>query len=283
MDSPTVLRRRLGSELRKLREERGLRAQDVASKLKWSSSKLSRIESGDVALQERDVRPLLEAYGVTDEDEVRNVQALARKARQPGWWQSYGDALPTWFTDYVGLEADASRIRTFQTELVPGLLQTPDYARAVVASAWPSISEDEVRKRVDLRMERQDIFDRAEPPQFWAIFGEAVLRRPVGSSKIMALQLQRMAKMAQRPNITIQVLPYSAGAHASMDNSFVLLSLKDIGGTVAYAEATASAIYSERPEEIRRHEDVFERLMASSVQPERSVSWLLQVAEEYTK
>ncbi|GAA1390221.1 helix-turn-helix transcriptional regulator [Kitasatospora putterlickiae] len=282
MSSPTVLRRRLGGELGKLRAQRDLSAKDVAAALGWSASKLSRIESGLVSLQERDAAKLLSHYGITSPEEVKQFLKLTRQSRQQGWWHAYGDALPDWFRAYVGFESDATKIVTYQCELVPGLLQTESYARHVIRAMNPTESTSEVERRVALRMDRQQILDRRDPPQLWAIIGEAVIRRPVGGGPDMAEQLTHLATMAhERPNITIQVLPFSAGAHAAMGASFSVLSFSDIPGSVAYSEATTSSTYSERPSEVTRHENAFLRLMASSVQPEKSITWLRQVAEEY--
>ncbi|MFJ5122061.1 helix-turn-helix domain-containing protein [Kitasatospora sp. NPDC088548] len=284
MGSPTVLRRRLGGELGKLRASRELNAKDVAAALGWSASKLSRIESGQVPLQERDAAKLLTHYGVSSPDEVKHFLSLTRQSRQQGWWHAYGDALPEWFRAYVGFESDAAKIATYQCELVPGLLQTEKYARHVIRAMNPTESADGVERRVALRMERQHILDRPDPPQFWAIIGEAVIRRPVGGVPAMSEQLNHLATMAdERPNITIQVLPFSAGAHAAMGASFSVLSFSDIPGSVAYTEATTSSIYTERQSEVERHEDAFLHLMASSVQPEKSISWLRKVAKEYTE
>ncbi|MDH6131023.1 transcriptional regulator with XRE-family HTH domain [Kitasatospora sp. MAA4] len=284
MNSPTVLRRRLGGELGKLRASRGMHAKDVAATLGWSASKLSRIESGQVPLQERDAAKLLAHYGVSDPDELKQLLNLTRQSRQQGWWHPYGDALPEWFRAYVGFEADATKIVTFQCELIPGLLQTEKYAWHVIRAMNPTESAEDVERRVALRMERQQILERRDPPQLWAIVGEAVIRRPVGDAATMAVQLNHLATMAdERPNITVQVLPFSAGAHAAMGSSFSVLSFTDIPGSVAYSEATTSSIYTERESEVARHDETFLRLMASSVQPERSVSWLREVAEEYTR
>ncbi|MGW2541358.1 helix-turn-helix domain-containing protein [Kitasatospora sp. NPDC001574] len=282
MSSPTVLRRRLGGELGKLRASREMNAKDVAAALGWSASKLSRIESGLVSLQERDAAKLLAHYGISSPEEVRQFLSLTRQSRQQGWWHAYGDALPDWFRAYVGFETDATKIVTYQCELVPGLLQTETYARHVIRAMNPTESTEEVERRVALRMDRQHILNRQDPPQFWAIIGEAVIRRPVGNGPAMAAQLRHLALMAdEKPNITIQVLPFSAGAHAAMGASFSVLSFSDIPGSVAYSEATTSSTYTERPAEVARHEDTFLRLMASSVQPEKSVTWLRKVAEEY--
>ncbi len=281
MDSPTVLRRRLGTELSKLRTSRRMAAKDVAATLGWSASKLSRIESGSVPLQDRDAAKLLAHYGVDEPTEIKQFIGLTRQSRQQGWWHAYGDALPDWFRAYIGLEADATKIETFQCELVPGLLQTEDYARQVIRAMNPAEAAADIERRVALRMERQQILDRRQAPRIWAVIGEAVIRRQVGDPSVMRDQLNHMADMAEaRPNISIQVLPFSAGAHAAMGSSFSVLSFSDIPGRVAYSEATTSSIYTERQSEIARHEDTFLRLMASSVQPEKSVSWLKEVAEE---
>ncbi|WP_395296632.1 helix-turn-helix domain-containing protein [Kitasatospora hibisci] len=284
MGSPTVLRRRLGGELGKLRTSRELNAKDVAAALGWSASKLSRIESGQVPLQERDAAKLLAHYGVSSPEEVKHFLSLTRQSRQQGWWHAYGDAIPERFRAYVGFEADATRIATFQCELVPGLLQTENYARNVIRAMKPTESSEEVELRLALRMERQRILDRPDAPQIWAIIGEAVARRPVGDQSGMAEQLHHIAAVAEsRPNVTVQVLPFSAGAHAAMGSSFSILSFSDIPGSVVYSESTTSKTYIEQQSEISRHEDIFHRLMASSAQPERSISWLRKVAEEYSK
>ncbi|GAA1948904.1 helix-turn-helix domain-containing protein [Kitasatospora viridis] len=287
MDSPTVLRRRLGSELRELRNRAGLTGKDVADALDWSASKVSRIESGEVGLRERDVRPMLALYGVSDPNEIKQLTSLARKSRQPGWWQSYGDALPEWFKAYVGLEEDASAIRTYESELVPGLLQTEEYFRAVVRATVPVSYEeaaDAGDRRIALRMQRQEILSRPNPPLLWAIINEAVLRRPVGSPEVMRAQLEHLADVADaRQNVMVQVLPFSAGAHPAMTQSFSLLSFKDIPGSIVYSESPTSSTYTEKPADTEYHQRVFDRLMASAVQPEKSVLWLRDVAKEYMK
>ncbi|MFE2415262.1 helix-turn-helix domain-containing protein [Kitasatospora sp. NPDC059408] len=282
MSSPTVLRRRLGGELGKLRASHEMNAKDVAAALGWSASKLSRIESGLVPLQERDAAKLLAHYGVTSPDEVKHFLSMTRQSRQQGWWHAFGEAIPERFRAYVGFESDATKILAFHCELVPGILQTEAYARNVIRSMKPGDSAEEVERRLALRMERQRILDRNNPPHVWAIIGEAVIRRPIGGSAVMAEQLRHIADLAEeRPNITAQVLPFSAGAHAAMGSSFSILSFSDIPGTVVYSENITSKTYIEEQSEIARHEDVFHRLMASSVQPEKAISWLRNVAEEY--
>ncbi|MFJ2777952.1 helix-turn-helix domain-containing protein [Kitasatospora sp. NPDC087315] len=285
MDSPTVLRRRLGSELRRLRERTGLQAKTAADTLRFSPTKISRIESGQTTLKESDVRALLELYGVTDEAELRQFVALTRRSTQRGWWHDYGDTLPDWFQTYVGLEADAARIRTYETELIPGLFQTLDYARATFLISLSGRHEDVepiVSRRAKLRMQRQEVFHRQAPPTVWAILSEAVLRRPVGGPAVMREQIAHLIELAQKPTVTIQVLPFSAGAHPAMSMAFHVLSFSDVPGQIVYVEALTSSLYIEKESDIARHEFVFEQLTASAMSPETSLSWMHKLAtEEY--
>lgn len=282
MDGPTVLRRRLGAELNAFRASRSMRAIDVATALGWSASKVSRIESGSVPLQDVDARKLLALYGVEDPDEVKAFINLVRRSRQQGWWHAYGDALPDWLRTFIGLEDDASKIKTFQNELIPGLLQTEEYARQVIRTMNPSETESEIEARVALRMERQRILDRRVPPEFHAIIGEAVVRRVVGGPVVMQEQVDRLVTLAEtRSNISVQLLPFSVGAHAAMGSTFSIFSFGEMSESIAYSEAATSTVYTDRDVEIARHEDMFLRLQESSVDPGKSVSWLREVAEEY--
>jgi len=280
VDSPTVLRRRLGSELRKMRDGKGLTGAHIAKQLGWSESKVSRIESGKSPLSDKDAKLLLAMYGVQDAQEIRQFTALVRKSRQPGWWHAFGDALPDWFRAYVGFESDASQIRTYQNELVPGLLQTEDYARAVIRSMNAELSVDEIERRATARIQRQDILTREHPPRVWAILNESVVRRVIGSPAIMQAQLKHIAEVAEtHPNVTVQILPFDAGAHASMGYSFLILSFDDIPGSVAYSEGPTSATYMDRPADLNRHEEIFQQLMASATRPEKSVAWMKEIAD----
>ncbi|GAB2698968.1 helix-turn-helix domain-containing protein [Kitasatospora kifunensis] len=280
MDSPTVLRRRLGSELRRLRERAGLQAKETAGALGFSPAKVSRIESGRITLKETDVRALLELYGVTDETDLRQFISLARQSTQRGWWHDYGDALPEWFQTYVGLEGDASRIRAYETELIPGILQIPDYARAMFRISPSAQPEDEIERRVKFRMQRQEIFHRPDPPAVHAILSEAAFRRPVGGPDVMSAQVQNLVELAERPHITIQVLPFTAGTHPSMSMAFHILSFSDVPGDIVYVEALTSSLYIEKESDIARHELVFEQLVASAMTPGQSVSWMHELAME---
>ncbi|MEU6232324.1 helix-turn-helix transcriptional regulator [Kitasatospora sp. NPDC047058] len=285
MDSPTVLRRRLGSELRRLRERAGLQAKIAADTLQFSATKVSRIESGQTTLKESDVRAMLELYGVTDEAELRQFISLTRRSTQRGWWHDYGDALPEWFQTYVGMEADAARIRAYETELIPGLFQTPDYARATFRASLSGRDEGIepiVERRARLRMQRQEIFTRSSPPTVWAILNEAVLRRPVGGPEVMRQQVSHLVELAQRPTVTIQVLPFSSGTHPAMSMAFHILSFSDVPGQIVYVEALTSSLYIEKESDIARHEFVFEQLAAAAMSPEDSLTWMHKlVAEGY--
>ncbi|MER7754113.1 helix-turn-helix transcriptional regulator [Kitasatospora sp. NPDC097643] len=283
MDSPTVLRRRLGSELRRLRERTGLQAKAAADALQFSATKVSRIESGQTTLKESDVRAMLELYGVTDAAELHQFISLTRRSTQRGWWHDFGDTLPDWFQTYVGLEADSARIRTYETELVPGLLQTPDYARAVFRASLANQDgdiEEIVNRRAKLRMQRQEVINRPEPPTVWVVLSESVLRRPVGGPEVMAQQLKFLAELAQRPNITLQILPFSAGAHAAMSMAFRILSFSDVPGEIVYVEALTSSLYIEKESDIARHETVFNQLAATAMTPEESESWIRRLETE---
>lgn len=281
--SPTVLKRRLGQELRNLRQAKNLTAAQVAKSLAWSESKVSRIEGGKSPLSDQDAKLLLNEYGVQDPEEVRQFIALTRRSRQNGWWHSFGDALPEWFKPYLGFESDAASIWTYQTELVPGLLQTESYAQAVIRATEPDFSTDEVEARASARVQRKSILTDDHAPKVWAILNEAVLRRVVGSKAIMQEQLRSLADLAQeQPNVTVQVLPFDAGAHVSMGYSFSYLSFEDVPGSIVYAEGLTSATYLDKQSDLSRHEEIFQRLVAASERPEKSVDMIRNIAEEYS-
>lgn len=284
MDSPTVLRHRLGTELRHMREAKGLTGALVAKQLGWSESKVSRIESGKSPLSDKDAKLLLVQYGKDDPQEIKQFISLVRKSREQGWWHSYGDALPAWFKAYVGFEADASQIRGYQNELIPGLLQTEDYARAVIRAMNPELAQDEVDLRATARIQRQEILRRDSPPRVWVILNEAVMRRVVGSPATMRVQLEHLADLATtHPNVTVQVLQFDAGAHAALGYSFLILSFADIPGSVAYAEGPTSATYMDKPGDLRRHEEIFQQLVASATGPEKSVTFMKEIANAYNQ
>ncbi|CAI7974253.1 Helix-turn-helix domain protein [Frankia sp. Hr75.2] len=278
---PTVRRRRLGAELRRLREAAGVDVEQVREVLRCSASKVSRLENGRIPVRTRDVADLLWLYGVTDADHREALLGLARESRRHGWWQAYQDVVPAWFEVYIGLEADASSISVYEPQLVHGLLQTADYARAVMRASNPEAPDDEIERRVALRLDRQSRLRGDSPPRLWVILDEAVLRRPVGGAAAMRAQLEWVAKTSELPNVTVQVLPFAAGAHAGMGSTFSVLGFADeTDHDVVYIEKGAGSLYLERPSEIRRYRVRLDHLMASALGPADSVALISAVSEE---
>jgi transcriptional regulator with XRE-family HTH domain len=269
--SPTVRRRRLGLELRRLREAAGVTIDAVAERLECSSSKISRIETGHSGATPRDVRDMLAVYGVSGPPAEELVQ-VAREARQKGWWHLYGMVLTT---AYVGLEAAASSIRAYEAQVVPGLLQVEDYARAMICKARPDMTQAEVDRRVHVRSARQSLLTQADPLNLWVVLDEAVFRRPVGGSAVMRRQVDHLGRMAQMPNVRLQVLPFAAGAHAGMDGSFGILKYEDPGDPdLAFAENAAGGLFLEKDDELQRYNAIFEQLQATALSPEASMAFL---------
>jgi transcriptional regulator with XRE-family HTH domain len=245
--SPTARRRRLATALRQLREERGLSCTDAGKTVGWSESKISRIETGRVGIRQDDLERLLDLYEVTGEPRAA-LLTLRRQATHRGWWHSYADALPAYFEDYVGLEDGAKSLLTYQNQLVHGLMQTEDYAAAVIRAAQPWATDDEVERQLAARATRQALLTAGNPLQVWAVLDEAVLRRPVGGATTMRAQLNRLREIAAFPNVTLQVLPFDAGAHASMGTSFELLQFPEPGDTaIVYIEDHTSSQYLGTP------------------------------------
>lgn len=263
---PTVRRRRLGLELRRLREAAGLTAAEAAKAIRGSEAKISRMENGLVAFRAIDVSDLLHTYDITDNTQREAILALAKETRQPGWWHTYGDVVPRWFEVYVGLEAEASYLATFEALLVPGLLQTADYARAVMHAATPQITDAEIDRAVELRLGRQTVLTADPPPQLWAILDEAAVRRTVGGPGVMRAQLTHLIDVSCRPGITIQVLPFRLGAHAGMGGSFVLLGFPDGDNApeIVYIDQAAGSLYLDRPADVSQYRERMDRLRASA-------------------
>ena len=236
---PTVLRILLGSQLRKLREARGISRDDAGYRIRASGSKISRLELGRVSFKERDVADLLELYGVTDETERSQLVSLAREANSPAWWQKYSDVVPDWFQIYVGLEEAAELIRVYEVQFVPGLLQTEEYARAVVRQGQPAAPGDEVDRRVALRTRRQQLLSRPSAPRLWAVVDEGALRRPMGGRDVMRGQVERLMAATREPNITLQVLPFTFGGHAAEGGAFTIMRFPeaDMGDVVLHRAA----------------------------------------------
>ncbi|MER6577723.1 helix-turn-helix transcriptional regulator [Nonomuraea sp. NPDC001023] len=279
---PTALRILLGSQLRKLREAKNVTREEAGHLIRGSESKISRMELGRVGFKERDVADLLTLYGVVDPQARAAVLDLVATANEPGWWHRFNDVLPTWFQAYVGLEEAAARIRTYEVQFVPGLLQTKEYARAVVTAGAAGIAAEEIARRVDLRLERQRIFDRPDGPVFWAVIDEAALRRPIGGVEVMRAQLEHLIDLMRQPSITIQIMPFSFGGHSAEGGAFSILRFPDRDlPDVVYVEQLASALYLDKREDVDRYTEVMERLCAVSTTPDETIDLLRTIAEEF--
>jgi transcriptional regulator with XRE-family HTH domain len=278
---PTVLRILLGSQLRRLREAKGVTRDEAGYTIRASGSKISRMELGRVSFKERDVEDLLVLYGVDDE-EAQALIALAKQANSPGWWHKYGDVLPDWFQVYVGLEEAAALIRLYEVQFVPGLLQTADYARAVIKLGLPSASAEEVERRVGLRTARQEVLTKESGgPRLWAVVDEAALRRPIGGGEVMRAQLVRLVEAAREPNITLQVVPFRSGGHAAEAGAFTIMRFPEVDlPDVVYLEHLTSALYLDKREDVERYTEVMERLSVEGESPERTIDILSGMLEE---
>jgi hypothetical protein len=278
---PTVLRILLGSQLRNLRESKRISRDDAGYTIRASGSKISRMELGRVSFKERDITDLLTLYGVDDPGERAALVDLARQANSPGWWHKYSDVLPDWFQVYVGLEEAASLIRVYELQFVPGLLQTTDYARAVVQLGQRGASGEEIEHRVSLRVERQKLLAKPNPPHLWVIMDEAVLRRPIGGAEVMRGQLEQLIAVAKDPHITLQVMPFRAGGHAAESGPFTLMRFPEFDlPDVVYIEQMTSALYLDKREDVERYTEVMERLGVESDPPERTTDILNRILEE---
>lgn len=270
--SGSVVRRMLlGSHLRRLRESQGITREKAGYSIRSSESKISRMELGRVSFKTRDVEDLLTLYGVTDDAERTSLLSLAKEANVAGWWHSYSDVLPSWFPTYVGLEAAAHLIRSYEVQFVHGLLQTEAYAHAVVARGMKGASEAEIDKRVALRMERQKYLVAESAPEFHCVLDEAALRRPYGDREVMRGQLQHLIDLSERPNVTIQVMPFSFGGHAGESGAFTVLSFPESDLTdVVYLEQLTSALYLDKSEDIAQYERAIKQLQDDSPSPAES-------------
>jgi transcriptional regulator with XRE-family HTH domain len=277
---PTVLRILLGSQLRMLREVKGITREEAGYAIRASGSKISRMELGRVSFKERDVTDLLKLYGV-DEDETATLVALAIQANSPGWWHKYGDVLPDWFQVYVGLEEAASLIRLYEVQFVPGLLQTADYARAVVRLGQPGAAPEEIESRISLRMGRQELLTKPGGPRLWAIVDEAALRRPIGGREVMRAQLEQLILATEEPQVTLQVMPFRSGGHAAEAGAFTIMRFPEPDlPDVVYLEQLTSALYLDKRDDVEKYTEVMERLSVESESPERSVDILSGMLEE---
>jgi len=276
-----VLRMLLGRKLRRLREVAGVTPERAGYEIRGSRSKISRMETGRVRFKVRDLTDLLTLYGVTDEQECEEAVSLARQANEPDWWQKYGDILPGWFESYLGLESAASTIRSFEIQFVPGLFQTRDYARAVARLGHKAAPAAEIEDRVAVRLKRQNLLAREEPPVVWSVLDEAVLRRPVGGRDVMRAQLQHLVAAAQRHRVIFQVVPFGLGGHAGTAGSFTVLRFAEPDlPDVVYIEQLTSALYLEQRPDVEHYLEVMDQLSGEALTPAASVRFLQQVAQQ---
>lgn len=277
---PTVRRRRLGSELRRLRESHSIKLEEVAEHLGVAASTLSRIETGKAPTKSIYLNAMLEMYGVDDPSQRQVLVDMAREGHRKGWWSVYDDVLPTGFGIYVGLEAEAAGLRSYEAEAVHGLFQTRDYARAILREVQNRDSEEQVERLVDLRMKRQEVLDRDPPLDVWLILDEAVIRRTIGGPEVMGRQLARLAEASKMPSVTLQVLPFASGSHAGLRGPFSILEFPErADADVAYVESVAGILYLEKDREVRSCAEAFDRLRAAALSPGASAELITAAAE----
>ncbi|MGI5138049.1 MULTISPECIES: helix-turn-helix domain-containing protein [unclassified Streptomyces] len=261
----------LGSHLRRLREARGITREQAGYSIRASESKISRMELGRVSFKTRDVEDLLTLYGITDEAERTSLLSLAKEANVAGWWHSYSDVLPSWFPTYVGLEGAAHLIRSYEVQFVHGLLQTEAYAHAVVARGMKGASAADIDRRVALRLERQKYLVAENAPEFHVVLDEAALRRPYGNRQVMRDQLQHLIEISERPNVRLQVMPFSFGGHSGESGSFTILSFPESDlSDVVYLEQLTSALYLDKREDVAQYEGAMKQLQQDSPGPDES-------------
>jgi transcriptional regulator with XRE-family HTH domain len=263
-------RRRLAAELRQLRNGAGLSIEDVAGSLKWPASKVSRIENRQVGIAPRDLRKLLDLYEAGDAAYRGELLEMGRRATERGWWQSYSGAVPSAYANFIGLEAEAATIRAYEPELFPGLLQTADYARAIIRAGRPADTAEEIGRRVEVRLERQEVLTRTvpPPPKVSVVLNEGVLARRVGGPEVMRAQIEHLMRERDRANIVIQILPFSSGEHPAMVGPFTMLTFLDPADPgVVNVENVMGSLALEKPEEIRSYEEVWGAIQAKAVPP----------------
>jgi transcriptional regulator with XRE-family HTH domain len=280
--NPTMLRRKLGAELRRLRERAHRTVADVSSQLRWSESKLSRIETAHTGIRRPDLERLLDVYAVADPARAR-LLAIAGRSRQRAWWEAYGDALPDAYETLIDFEAEAGTILTYESQVVPGLLQTSEYASAVTQAAILDEPVSFIAQRVQVRMARQAVLTRDPAPELWAILDEAVLRREIGGPDVLRRQMLRLIEMSELPTITIQVLPFSVGAHPALNGSFILLEFADgADQPLAYSEGITGGVFRNKAENVRHYRLSFEALRELSLSPEESLEAVAAVAHPHS-
>jgi transcriptional regulator with XRE-family HTH domain len=279
---PTVRRRRLGSELRRLRESQSLKLEEVAERLGLAPSTLSRIETGKASTRTAYLHAMLELYGVTDPSQRQVLSDMARDGHHKGWWALWDGVLPTGFSIYVGLEAEAASLRVYESQVVHGLLQTQDYARAVMTTVRRRQTPEEIDRLVSLRIQRQDVLFRPDPLDLWIILDEGVLRRMAGPSEMMRAQLEYLYDATQRPNVTLQVLSFNSGLHPGLGGSFAIIEFPErFDPDVVYTEGvTGQAYIEERDRDVRARCEAFDLLRAAALSPADSARLIKAISEK---
>ncbi|MGH4035001.1 helix-turn-helix domain-containing protein [Actinomycetota bacterium Odt1-20B] len=280
---PAVRRRKLGAELRALRQEAGLTSGEAATRVGWHQSKVSRIETGRSGVKPDDMRLLLEAYEVKDPNLRELLVALAGTGDEGGrhhWWHAYRGLLPPAYRDFISLESQASWVRTLETSVVPGLLQTEDYARAVTRAALDGLPDAQVDALVEVRMARQDVLSAPVPLRLSVVLDEAVLRRMVGGERVRNGQLRRLLEAAEMPHVRIQVLPFAAGEHGGLIGPFVIFSFPNIADLdVVVLDHLTSSLYLERKEDLQAYTDAFNSVTAQALSPEESTDFIAGIGD----
>ncbi|MFJ4784488.1 Scr1 family TA system antitoxin-like transcriptional regulator [Streptomyces sp. NPDC088794] len=280
--NPTVRRRRLGQELRRLRELKGMTAEEVAERLLVSQSKISRLENGRRSISQRDVRDLCGVYEVEDVRIVDSLMQMAKDSRQQGWWHSFGD-IP--YSVYIGLETDAASLRVYDPQVVPGLLQTRQYAEALIAGALPETAAADVEKRVQVRLRRQERITAPENPlRLWTVMDEAAVRRVVGNRSLMRDQLEHLVEQSQLPHVTVQVIPFEMGAHPGVNGQYAILEFPDAAdSSVVYIEGVTSDLYLEKANDVQKYSVMYEHLRAQALNADQSRQFIADIAKEYAR
>jgi hypothetical protein len=278
--SATVRRMIVGAHLRRLREEKAITRADAGYTIRASESKMSRLELGRVAFKERDISDLLVYYGVNDPEQRDQVLRLVREANRPSWWREFDDVMPQYFQNYIGLEEAATTLRTYEIHFVPGLLQTPDYARAVLSSTVPPLTGRDLDRAVTLRLTRQQVLEREDPLTVWAVVDEAALRRRIGTAATHRAQLEHLVELAERPGVALQVLPTETGLHVG-GGPFSLLRFDDPElPDVVYVESLVGASYVDKTEHVERYVEVMNRLSVESLTPDESLASIRKLLVE---
>ncbi len=280
--NPTVRRRRLGQELRRLREIKGMTAEEVADRLLVSQSKISRLENGRRSISQRDVRDLCGVYEVADHRVVDSLMQMAKDSRQQGWWHAFGD-IP--YSVYIGLETDAESLRVYEPQIVPGLLQTRSYAEALITGALPEAPPSDIEKRVNVQARRQDRVNAPEHPlRLWAVIDESALRRLVGGKQVMLEQLEHLVEQSKLPHVTVQVLPFEMGAHPGINGQYAILEFPDAAdSSVVYIEGVTSDLYLEKANDVQRYSVMYEHLRAQALNVDQTREFIGDIAKGYTR